>query len=152
VMGDAPGGPDDEAFRSRLAAGASYTTANKLSLTLEYEYNGAGMVARDWGALSKATPVSYLQYAQGRQEPIARESLFFYGTWQDAFVHKLDLTAMLRASRNDHSRMAWLEARYHWDRADLALQWQQNSGRQLSEFGALPQRRVIQLVVTCFFN
>lgn len=32
---------DDEAFRNRLAAGLTYTTQDKLSLTLEYDYNGA---------------------------------------------------------------------------------------------------------------
>jgi hypothetical protein len=47
--------------------------------------------------------------------------------------------------------MAWLETRYHWDHADLALQWQLASRRSGSGYGALPQRRNLQLVLTYFF-
>jgi len=35
--------PDDTAFRSRLSSGLTYTTANNISLTAEYQYNGAAL-------------------------------------------------------------------------------------------------------------
>ena len=57
---------------------------------------------------------------------------YLRAAWQDAFIRKLDLTAMLQLNLDDHSRLNWLEARYHWDRTELALQWQLNSGNASS--------------------
>ena len=145
----------DEAFRNRLSAGLTYTTESKLSYTLEYQYNGAGMRASEWDAFRSGSPLDYRRYrnwVQHAQELVTREALFFYGTWRDAMVNSLDLTAMVRYNVADHSRMAWLEARYHWDKADLAVQWQINSGSALSEFGASPQRRAIQIVAAYYFQ
>jgi len=39
----APGVSQDEVFRNRVAAGMTYTSASKLSLTAEYHYNGAAV-------------------------------------------------------------------------------------------------------------
>ncbi|MGZ5818733.1 MAG: hypothetical protein ACXWJD_08300 [Burkholderiaceae bacterium] len=145
---------DDYAFRSRLATGLTYTTTNKITLTLEYDYNGAGLNQHDWDALRRGSPLAYGQYrlyAQNIQDPVTKQSLFFFGTWQDALINHLDLSAMQRFNDADHSRMSWLEGRYHWDHADLALQWQVNSGNAGSEFGALFQQRIIQVVGTYFF-
>lgn len=145
---------DDSAFRSRVATGLTYTTENKISLTLEYDYNGAGLDQRGWNNLRSGSPLAYLQYrtlAQNVQDPVTRQSIFFYSTWQDALINHLDLTAMLRFDEADHSRLSWLEGRYHWDHADLALQWQLNSGNAGSEFGALYQQRIVQVVGTYFF-
>ena len=145
---------DDYAFRSRLATGLTYTTTNKITLTLEYDYNGAGLNPHDWDALRRGSPLAYGQYrlyAQNIQDPVTRQSLFLFGTWQDALINHFDLSAMVRFNDADHSRMSWLEGRYHWDHADLALQWQLNSGNAGSEFGALPQQRIVQVVGTYFF-
>ncbi|MDE2402892.1 MAG: hypothetical protein KGL90_14635 [Burkholderiales bacterium] len=146
--------PSDETFRSRLATGLTYTTTNKVSLTAEYDYNGAALDSRDWKALARSNPLPYVQYrgwAQNSQELPTRQALFLYATWQDALVNHFDLTAMLRFNAEDRSRLSWLEARYHWDRADLALQWQRNSGTPGSEFGALPQQHAVQVLLRYFF-
>jgi hypothetical protein len=66
-------------------------------------------------------------------------------------VKHLDLTAMVRYDATDHSRLQWLEGRYHWTRVDLALQLQLNSGDPLSNYGALPQQRLWQAVLRYFF-
>ncbi|MBK6295886.1 MAG: hypothetical protein IPF55_17715 [Rhodoferax sp.] len=63
----------------------------------------------------------------------------------------LDLTAFLRVNADDHSHMAWIELRRHWPSFDLALQLQQHSGRITSEFGVLPDRRVLQVLGTYYF-
>jgi opacity protein-like surface antigen len=147
-------GADDSAFRSRLATGITYTTASKLTWTLEYEYNGAGLDKAGWDALRRGAPPAYLQYrrfAGSLQELPTRQAIFVRAGWQDAIVARLDLSALARLNIADRSRMTWLEARYHWDRADLALQWQLNAGAAASEFGALPQRRMAQAVLTYFF-
>lgn len=65
---------------------------------------------------------------------------------------QLDLSAMARLNDADHSRMTWLEARYHWDRIDLALQWQRNTGRAASEYGALPQQQMLQTLFNTHWN
>ncbi|HJW53733.1 MAG TPA: hypothetical protein VJ577_00505 [Burkholderiaceae bacterium] len=147
-------GIDDSAFRNRLATGMTWTTAGKLSLTLEYQYDGAALDAAGWEALGRRSPILWWQYrkwVQDNQELPVRHAAFLYASWQDAIIHRLDLNAMVRVNQADHSRMSWLEARYRWERTDLALQWQFNSGRTGSEFGALPQQRVIQLLLRRFF-
>lgn len=145
---------DDSAFRSRLSTGFTYTTESNVSLTLEYEYNGAGLDRDGWNALRRESPTAYGAYrsfAAKLQEPVTRENLFFHVTWTDAVVRHLDLTAMLRYAVVDHSRLQWFEARYHWPRVDLALQMQRNDGHPSSDFGALPERRSLQAVLRYFF-
>lgn len=145
---------DDEALRKRLAAGLTYTTQHKLSLTLEYDYNGAALDEEDWNALMRGSALAYGQYRQWvqyRQEMPTQQAAFLYALWQDAMAHRLDLSAMLRFNVADHSRLSWLEARYHWDRVDLALQWQVNSGNAGSEYGAAPQQRAWQALVRYYF-
>ena len=144
---------DDTLFRSRLAAGLTHTTSNKLSLTLEYEYNGAGLDQTGWNALRRGSALAYARYrafAANLQDLPTRQNLFLYANWQDALVTHLDLTAMIRRDIVDQSRLLWLEARYHWSRIDLALQWQLNIGDPGSNFGALPERRMVQALVRFF--
>jgi hypothetical protein len=145
---------DDTAFRNRIATGLTYTTANKLSLTLEVQYNGAGLREAEWNALPRTAPAAYGQYrrtVQNLQDMPTRQALFFYAAWQDALINHVDLNAMLRFNAADDSRLSWLEARYHWDRAEVAMQWQMNSGNAVSEFGASPQRRIVQALLRYFF-
>lgn len=67
--------------------------------------------------------------------------------WKDALVRRLDLSAFVRRENETHSRVQWLEARYHWDRVDLVAQWQQFSGSRSSIFGSVPQSRTIELAL-----
>jgi hypothetical protein len=142
------------AFRSRLAAGATYTTARNLSLTIEYEYNGAGLGRAAWDALRSDSPAVYAQYrtlAAELQELPTKQRLFANARWQDAMINHLDLSAFAYYDCLDSSRQAWVEARYHWTKLDLALQWQVNSGSAGSEYGALPARQTWQALVKYFF-
>lgn len=145
---------DDVAFRNRVATGFTYTTPNKLSLTLEYEYNGAGLDQTTWDKLPRSSLTAYSQYRkwlQNVQDLPTTQSMFLYAAWQDALINRLDLNAMLRFNLADDSRLSWVEARYHWDRTDLALQWQLNSGRAGSEFGSTPQQRAWQVSLRQYF-
>jgi hypothetical protein len=145
---------DDGAFRSRAAAGLTYTAPSKLSLTFEYDYNGAGLDDAGWDALRAGPPGAYLRYrtfVQTRQDLPTQRSVFLAALWQDALILHLDLSAFQRIDVVDYSRLSFLEARYHWNHADLALQWQHNRGDPTSDFGALPQEQVWQLVATYFF-
>ena len=145
---------DDTAWRNRLAAGVTYTTQSKLSLTLEYDYNGAALNKVDWDALMRGSPIAYGQYrkwAQYAQDLPTQQAVFLYALWQDAMIKHFDLSGMLRINVADRSRLSWLEARYHWDRVDLALQWQLNSGKAASEYGAMTPRRAWQALLRYYF-
>ncbi|MEN9375575.1 MAG: hypothetical protein RL710_732, partial [Pseudomonadota bacterium] len=145
---------EDDRFHQRAAAGVTYTASNKLSVTLEYAYNDAALDGDQWDALQRGSPFAYGRYrlwTQAAQELPTRDMLGLYANWQDAIVPHLDLSAMVRANRADNSRTHWLEARYHWSHTDLALQWQVNSGGPLSDFGAVPQQRIWQVLLRQYF-
>jgi hypothetical protein len=154
LLARATNGSDDSAHRNQLSTGLTYTTSAKLTLTLEYEYNGAALPARQWNALPQTAPnnyVLYLRQVYNGQDIPARNATLFYGTWRDAFVNRFDLSAMVRYNNADHSRLSWLEARYRWDRVDTSLQWQHNSGNPFSEFGGTQARRIAQMQVRYYF-
>lgn len=146
--------PGAATFHQRAAVGLTYSTASRLSLTAEYQYDGAALERSEWDALRRGSPPAYWRYRawqEDRREPATRHRLFVDVAWQDAFINRLDLNAILTASLVDRSRMAWLEARYRLARADLGLQWQVNSGDPTSEFGAAPQRRIWQAVYRFYY-
>lgn len=154
LLARATNGSDDSAHRNQLSTGLTYTTSAKLTLTLEYEYNGGALPARQWNALPQTAPnnyVLYLRQVYNGQEIPARQATLFYGTWRDAFVNRFDLNAMVRYNNADHSRLSWLEARYRWDRVDTTLQWQHNSGNPFSEFGGTQARRIAQVQFRYYF-
>lgn len=143
-----------KAWRNRVSAGLTYTTPSRISLTAEFQYNGGGLDAGDWNALHEGSPLIYGQYRnrlRPLQEPPTRHGAFFYATWQDALTDGLDLSAMHNIDTTDWSRRSWFEARYHSDRVDYAWQWQRNSGRHLTHFGALPEIRGWQLSARYYF-
>jgi hypothetical protein len=148
---DAPGVA--KRWYAKLATGLTHTFANKLSLTLEYDYDGASADRTAWLTLRNdpARDWRYRTAASVAQELITRQSLFVYASMPDVFVQHLDLKAMARYDLDDHSYFTWLEARYHWPRTDLALQWQSNHGAAHSLYGAQSQSEILQSVVTYFF-
>lgn len=146
--------PADTAFRSRLAASLTITTADKLSLTAEYHYNGAALDREHWDGLGRTSPASYARYrsyAASVQDTPTRHRVFLRAFWQDALVSHFDLTSYAFIDAVDHSRQFWVEARYHWTRFDLALQWQHNEGSPLSQYGALPAKSIVQGLARYFF-
>jgi hypothetical protein len=139
--------------RNRLVGGVTYTTLGKLSLTAEYQYNGFGLNNRDWAALSAvpASQLAYLGEALRLQELAPRQAYLIYVTQKGLLQKDLDLTAYLRIDANDHSRLAWVELRHHWQNFDLTLQLQKNIGGSSSEFGILPVRGIMQILGTFYF-
>ena len=145
---------DDTQFHQRAAAGATYTTGNKLSLTLEYAYNDAALNSAQWEALQSGSPLAYGRYrlwTQWVQEIPTQRMATVFAYWPDAMLQHLDLSAMVRSNLADNSRMHWVEARYHWSHTDLALQWQANSGGQVTDYGAALQQRAWQLSLRQYF-
>lgn len=145
---------DDTAFRNRIASGLSYTSGNKLTLTVEYEYNGAGLESSNWDKLRHGPALAYGRFRavqQYSQELATKREVFFYATWQDACVNHLDLSVMQKFNLADQSRLTWLEARYRMDKLDLALQIQGNRGDQTSVYGAAAQKHAWQAVLRYYY-
>lgn len=140
-------------FHSRLATGLTRTFPGKVSATLEYDYDGVSANRSAWAAL-RTDPARYGAYRDAvarAQELTTRQSVFSYISWQDAIVRHLDATLMGRYDLIDDSFFAWVEARYHWPRADLAVQWQADHGGSRSVYGAGSQRNVVQTILTFYF-
>lgn len=141
--------------RNRLSAGLTYSTPWKLSVTAELEYNGFAIDPRRWaqfpasGGLDAAQ--SYLVDAQARQDNASRKSYLLYLTQHGGPWKNIDITGLIRVNADDHSRFGWLEVRRHWASIDLAAQWQVSSGRTFSEFGAMPSRQALQLMVAYYY-
>ena len=148
----APGSAGDP-WQNRLAAGLTYTTPNNISLTAEYHYSGGGLDETGWAALRQGPLPLYGQYRnwlRTAQEQPTRQAFFFHGVWQDALVSRLDLSVMYNRDLIDASHRLWLEARYHREKVEYALQWQMNGGQPLSAWGALPESRGWQAVLRCY--
>lgn len=154
LLAQAQGQAVSAAYRNRVSAGFTLTTSAKLSLSLELQYNGTGLNETQWQALPEGSLpafAGYLQFAQARQELVTRHAAMLHATWQDVLVNRLDLAALVRRNQEDGSRLAWMELRYHWDRDELAWQWQRNAGRASSEYGASLQRWAWQWSYRHFF-
>ncbi|MDE2567134.1 MAG: hypothetical protein KGL50_15235 [Burkholderiales bacterium] len=137
----------------QAALGLTYTLPSSLAVTLEAEYNGAGLDRDGWSRVLASGPAGYQRYlalTQPSQELGARQAWLVYLTQKGLGLKQLDLTAFVRTSAVDHSRLAWAELRYHWQRFDAALQWQRSDGGAASEYGLMPYRQVVQLVGVFF--
>ncbi|MBL8352939.1 MAG: hypothetical protein JNL87_21800 [Burkholderiaceae bacterium] len=138
-------------YQQRAAAGLTYTTAFKLSLTAEFEYSSAAPVGDDWNALSAPARQQVLAKSQALQELPSRTQWFIFATWDDLFVQRLSASGFVRRDLETRSSAMWLEARYRWERTDLALQWQLLSGPPGSVYHAAPQQKTGQVVLRVYF-
>ena len=154
LLGVSMGLDQPKTSRNRLAAGVTFTPIPKLSLTGEYEYNGFALDRAGWNNVLRAGPAAvsgYLLQSVNLQELASRQAWLAFATLKDAGARNLDLTALLRVNATDHSRLGWLELRYHWPTVDLALQLQQQGGGRMTEYGLLPYYRSIQVLASYRF-
>lgn len=141
-------GIDDCAFRASSAIGATWTLPVDLSLTAEIQSNGAGATAAQWSSLAASHPMAWgnaLQTAVAAQELPSRHALFVMAAWHNIGVRRLDLSGFVQADAGG-GRQYWLELRRRFDRFDVALQLQSQTGATWSEFGAMPEARSVQLL------
>jgi hypothetical protein len=139
----------------RGAIGFTYTAPINLSFTAEIDYNSAAPNAQDWQALGRSG--SNEQYrliaaVGGLQDLPVRRAAFFYFTWKDALVRRLNLSSFVRTEANTRSKIQWIEARYQWDNVDLAAQWLHYSGNPGSVYRAIPQRSALEIALRMYFN
>jgi hypothetical protein len=144
---------NNEQLQYRMASGLTWTSANKLSLSLEYQYDGGAKNTAQWQALQRGPRGEYWQYrreVQTKQALTTQQASMLYASWPD-LLPSLELAALWRHDWIDTSNMAWLEARYHFKTFDVATQWQLNQGDALSVYGALPQRQSAMLLLQHYF-
>lgn len=145
--------PGAERRQHRAVAGLTVTTATRLSLTAEVQYNGFALDRDGWRALRAAgvpALAAYYGSAVARQDNAARQAVLLYATQRDLGLKNLDLTALARLNLTDHSRLVWLDLRYRMDRADLALQVSHTSGSTGAEF-AMPAIRSSAAVLASLY-
>jgi hypothetical protein len=153
-LNEAFGLTPDTTFQQRLSMGGTWTSDNKVSATLEYQYNSAAPNSSQWQQFWRLPPqarMRYSQYLANVQDLATRSSAFLFVNWRDAMVSRLDLSAMARLDLVDHSSMHWLELRYRLTRWDIALQWQRNAGPQASTYGSLNQQQSLMLLADLYF-
>lgn len=142
--------PEARTDQQRASVGLTYTTAFNLSLTAEAEYSSAAPDDAQWRALPGNAQQQVLATAQALQDLPTRRQWFFYAIWKDVFVRRLDVSGFLRHDMETSSRAGWLEGRYAWERAELALQWQVFSGRPGSVYYSVPQQQTLQVVLRVY--
>lgn len=139
-----------ESLRARASTGVTYSTTNKISLSLEYEYDGAALSRTGWNAARQGDPENYGRYRNrvaDQQELPTQHSVFVYASWQDFLTKHMDLSAFARIDLTDHSRLPWTELRYHWSHIDAAVRWQDYLGGATSDYGASPSRQTWQVLL-----
>lgn len=144
----------NERRRQRIAGGLTYTTATRLSVTAELQYNGFALDRDGWQALAAAglpAQAAYITKAVSLQDNAAREAVLLYAVQRDLAVKGLDLTVLARLNRSDRSSLAWLELRYSLDRLDLSLQLLHSAGGNGTEFGIDRIRRAASIAATVYF-
>ncbi|MEO5696804.1 MAG: hypothetical protein ABIQ60_06665 [Burkholderiaceae bacterium] len=153
LIAQAAGTDEANGMQQRASLGLTYTTDFNLSLTGEVEYNSAGADRQQWNDFVAADPVNAIRLlgaSQLQQDLPVRRALFVYASWRDMMMKNLDGSAFVRFDPETRSRAQWLEARYHWNAAEVALQWQWYSGAPTSLYGSVPQSRRLELVLRLF--
>ncbi len=142
--------PEANSNQQRASAGLTYTTGFNLSLTAEAEYSSAAPKGDQWHQLPAAAQQQVLATAQALQDLPTRSQWFLYASWQDAVVQRFDISGFLRQDMQTASRALWLEGRYAWERAELALQWLAYAGSPGTVYYAVPQQQTVQLILRVY--
>ena len=145
----------EQQWQQQIASGISYTTSNKLTLTAEAHYNSAAPDNQTWQQLQTGPLPSYLlyrAYSQQTQNLTTRRQLFLHATWQDAIIPHLDLSTMITHIPEDRSRRYWLEARYHKEAWEVAVQFERNAGTGNSVYGFVGSKTKCMLSLRIFIE
>jgi hypothetical protein len=154
----------NKTFKSELALGASYTTANNITFNLEYHLNQAGFSSADWNnwfaagnGMSAGSPTVgelwYIRgYAQDQRQQNTQQAAFARADWVDAFGLKLELSGFANVDLHDGSGVVQAAANYYrsdaWTIGGLA---DVNFGSRRSDFGSLGSSYSVLFSVTRYF-
>ena len=152
-------------YRGSVAIGLTYATADRVTMTVEYDHDGAGLNRQEWSDVTERVlkaPSDLLGrgtfwYArsliQQRQQLVTRGQVFARAGWDDAFNRKgLALAALILVATIDRSVLAQSSADYKlgktWSIGGLV---QLNRGSRQSIFGGSPQSVGLQIYATKYF-
>lgn len=154
----------NESFKSELALGTSYTTADNITFNAEYLLNQAGFSGADWdhwfAAGTQAAPQSpvikelwYIRgYARDQQQQSTRQAYFLRADWVDAFGIKLELSGFMLVDAHDRSGIGQLSANYYlsdsWTLGALGIKY---FGSRRSDFGSLGSSYSLLFSVAHYF-
>ena len=130
----------------RLATGFTYTTPFDLTLTAEWQYNGAAPTKAQWQGMDAAARGALLNIATDLQDLPARRQLFFYAQWKPPAMRGVELNGFLQRDLETSGNSGWVEARYRLKQTDLALQFQAFGGSAGSIYKTMPQQKAWQLI------
>ncbi len=158
--------PSDTAksFRNDLAVGASWSSAAKITINMEYQYHQSGFTRQDWhnwfaigsaerNFRSVTSELWFIRgYANDQQQPLAQQQVFLRANWTDAFVPKLDLTAFGFINPYDGSALAQVAASYYLSDAwTIGAYVNANVGGPRSERGSTPQAGSVTFQLVRYF-
>lgn len=139
-------------WHNDLAAGASWTSAWRVTANLEYHFHQAGLSKRQWdrwfdlgrapgASILTAPELWYLRgYANAQQEPASMHQVFARAEWRDALVSHLDLRAFGIVSVVDASVFGQVSVVYSWHDAWTAgAYFAFSEGAARSEHGSTPR-------------
>lgn len=146
----------DAHWQNDLALGGTWTSTNRLSLTVEFDYHQAGFSDTDWerwfalGASGSdgALLAQYVRgYAAASLEPLFRRGLFLRAQWDQAAGYRdLTLNGLVSHSLDDGSSLGQVGMEYRLSEANriraLALF---TTGAGNSLYGSDPARYAILL-------
>jgi hypothetical protein len=150
----AAGRDNDLHFRTRSAFGVTYTLPADITMTLEWQSNGAGVTKGQDQTLAANDPRAWgntLAWSAARQEAVTRHTLFMHASARNVLVQGLDITGFVQADIGNNGKQAWLEIRKRYDSINLSLQWQHQRGELWTRFGALSERSSIKLLMDLYF-
>lgn len=147
--------PSEKRWQNSLATGWTWTSANRLSITVEFDYNQAGLSRADWqwwfatGAASTggAQLAWYLRsYAGAQQDPLFQRNLFLRAQWDQIGHPDLYLNAFVNRDLDDNSSLAQASLEYRVSQAvRLRAMVLLTTGRSDSQYGSDPARRTVLL-------
>lgn len=150
-------------YRPSAALGITYTTSSKMTLTVEFDLNGAGLTKGQWhdrvdralarGPLGSGAFWYARSLVQQQQELISRQQLFVRAAWDEAFGREqLSLSTLLLTPITDRSGLLQSAVDYRlsngWSLGGLV---QISTGPRRSIYGSSPQAGGVQLYATRYF-
>jgi hypothetical protein len=150
---DAAQPPAGERWQNELAVGGTWTGANRLSLTLEFDYHQAGFNEADWqrwfalgtsGNDGAALAWYVRSHAGARQEPLFRRNLFVRAQWDQAGHRDLSLNAFVNRNLDDHSSLGQVALEWRLSQAGrLRAMALFTRGDRRSQYGSDPARHAV---------
>jgi hypothetical protein len=135
------------AFRNQLSLGAAWTSVEKISVTVEYEYNEAGFSKQDWRDwFTTGADPAYSQlawyvrgYAGDQQQPMSQHQMAVWSSWFEPLgIDQFSLGGFALISPLDGSALGQISGSYNLsDRWSVGLFLSGSTGGRRSEWGSL---------------